>query len=235
MRGRSHCCVRAECQQTPLPLCACRHAMLVSADRFPKRLCARGRAAYVGVNTWDLMDKARYVYNRDEVSARLDAMVKAGWGVGRTWGFSLGDGLTNGIMGTTVADKNKILETGPGALLSCMLPLAGARTGALLQAPVLGLRLLRHAAKGLSVAPRYHAPVAKTVCLPEALLSSQACGRWTQHVLNSFDPTQARTMRRCLRRWTGCWTRPRGAACASSSPSRCAAPASRGPPGCLRC
>ena len=69
----------------------------------------------MGVNTWDLMDKARYTYNRAEVSARLDAMVKAGWGVGRTWGFSLGDGLTNGIMGTTVADKNKILETGPGA------------------------------------------------------------------------------------------------------------------------
>ncbi len=42
-------------------------------------------------------------------------MVKAGWGVGRTWGFSLGEGLTNGAMGKTVADKDKILETGPGA------------------------------------------------------------------------------------------------------------------------
>jgi hypothetical protein len=49
------------------------------------------------------------------VEARLDSMVKAGWGVGRTWGFSLGEGLTNGAMGKTVADKDKILETGPGA------------------------------------------------------------------------------------------------------------------------
>ena len=69
----------------------------------------------MGVNTWDLMDKSRYTYNRAEVEARLDAMVKAGWGVGRTWGFSLGEGLSNGPMGKTVADKNKILETGPGA------------------------------------------------------------------------------------------------------------------------
>ena len=112
----SHCCVRAEGQQGPLPLALACTRCLFPAERFSECLCARGRAAYVGVNTWDLMDKARYVYNRDEVSARLDAMVKAGWGVGRTWGFSLGDGLTNGIMGTTVADKNKILETGPGAL-----------------------------------------------------------------------------------------------------------------------
>ena len=118
----SHCCVRAEGQQTPLPLALVCMRCLFSAERFSECLCARGRAAYVGVNTWDLMDKARYVYNRDEVSARLDAMVKAGWGVGRTWGFSLGDGLTNGIMGTTVADKNKILETGPGALLGYVLP-----------------------------------------------------------------------------------------------------------------
>ncbi len=50
-----------------------------------------------------------------QVEARLDSMVKAGWGVGRTWGFSLGEGLTNGAMGKTVADKDKILETGPGA------------------------------------------------------------------------------------------------------------------------
>ena len=121
----------------------------------------------MGVNTWDLMDKARYVYNREEVSARLDAMVKAGWGVGRTWGFSLGDGLTNGIMGTTVADKNKILETGPGALLGNLLPSAGIQNrGFSSGTGFLRVQLLRHAAKGLSVAPRHNAHVAKLVCLP---------------------------------------------------------------------
>ena len=48
------------------------------------------RAAYVGVNTWDLMDKSRDTSARPEILSRLDAMVKAGWSVGRTWGFSLG-------------------------------------------------------------------------------------------------------------------------------------------------
>ncbi|CAK0785155.1 hypothetical protein CVIRNUC_008361 [Coccomyxa viridis] len=72
------------------------------------------RAAYVGCNTWDLMDKSRDVGARPEVQARLDAMKTAGWDVGRTWGFSLGTGLVNSPVGQVVADPTKILETAPG-------------------------------------------------------------------------------------------------------------------------
>lgn len=73
------------------------------------------RAAYVGVNTWDLMDKSRDIGARPEVQARLDAMKQGGWAVGRTWGFSLGTGLVNSPVGQVVADPTKILETAPGA------------------------------------------------------------------------------------------------------------------------
>ena len=72
------------------------------------------RAAYVGVNTWDLMDKSRDQNARPEVLQRLDAMVKAGWSVGRTWGFSLGTGLSDGPLGMVIADPSKVLETAPG-------------------------------------------------------------------------------------------------------------------------
>jgi hypothetical protein len=33
-------------------------------------------ASYVGCNTWDLMDKARYPEYHDEIQNRLDSMVK---------------------------------------------------------------------------------------------------------------------------------------------------------------
>ena len=69
----------------------------------------------MGVNTWDLMDKSRDLSARPEIEERLDAMVKAGWSVGRTWGFSLGSGVTDGALGTVIADPTKILETAPGA------------------------------------------------------------------------------------------------------------------------
>ncbi|KAK9917541.1 hypothetical protein WJX75_005540 [Coccomyxa subellipsoidea] len=72
------------------------------------------RAAYVGVNTWDLMDKSRDQNARPEVQARMDAMVKAGWSVGRTWGFSLGGGLSDSPLGKVIADPTKILEVAPG-------------------------------------------------------------------------------------------------------------------------
>ena len=75
------------------------------------------RAAYVGCNTWDLMDKSRDMGARPEVQARLDAMKTAGWDVGRTWGFSLGTGLVNSPVGQVVADPTKILETAPGVHL----------------------------------------------------------------------------------------------------------------------
>ena len=55
-------------------------------------VCCPCRAAYVGCNTWDLMDKSRYEAMRPEIIKRLDSMVQAGWSVGRTWGFSLGTG-----------------------------------------------------------------------------------------------------------------------------------------------
>ena len=82
------------------------------------------RAAYVGVNTWDLMDKSRDTSARPEILQRLDAMVKAGWSVGRTWGFSLGGGLSDGPLGKVIADPTKILETAPGesaAFCACRL------------------------------------------------------------------------------------------------------------------
>lgn len=69
----------------------------------------------MGVNTWDLMDKSRDSGSRPEIQSRLDAMVKAGWSVGRTWGFSLGSGLSDGPLGHVIADPTKILETAPGA------------------------------------------------------------------------------------------------------------------------
>eukprot|EP01025_Chloroclados_australasicus_P069154 TRINITY_DN9707_c0_g2_i4.p1 TRINITY_DN9707_c0_g2~~TRINITY_DN9707_c0_g2_i4.p1 ORF type:complete len:782 (+),score=75.98 TRINITY_DN9707_c0_g2_i4:107-2347(+) len=50
--------------------------------------------AYVGVNTWDLMDIARYPWRLGEVDERLDALNNAGLTVGRIWGFSLGKGPT---------------------------------------------------------------------------------------------------------------------------------------------
>ena len=77
----------------------------------PEGVC---RAAYVGCNTWDLMDKSRDLNERPAVQARLDAMKMGGWSVGRTWGFSLGTGLVNSPVGQVVADPTKILETAPG-------------------------------------------------------------------------------------------------------------------------
>lgn len=64
------------------------------------------------------MDKSRDQSARPEVQARLDAMVKAGWNVGRIWGFSLGTGLADSPLGKVIADPSKILETAPGALES---------------------------------------------------------------------------------------------------------------------
>ncbi|KAK9811999.1 hypothetical protein WJX73_007485 [Symbiochloris irregularis] len=73
------------------------------------------REAYVGCNTWDLMDKSRYPSERPEIESRMDAMVQAGWKVGRTWGFSLGTGTSDGgALGETVADPSSTLETAPG-------------------------------------------------------------------------------------------------------------------------
>lgn len=70
----------------------------------------------MGCNTWDLMDKARYESERGEVMSRMDAMVQAGWRVGRTWGFSLGTGTgQSGALGETVLDPSSVLETAPGA------------------------------------------------------------------------------------------------------------------------
>ena len=44
----------------------------------------------------------------------MDAMVQAGWKVGRTWGFSLGDGTGQTALGETVLDPSSILEPAPG-------------------------------------------------------------------------------------------------------------------------
>lgn len=68
------------------------------------------------------MDKSRDISARPEIQARLDAMVKAGWSVGRTWGFSLGSGVTDGPLGTVIADPTKILETAPGEPFTLSLP-----------------------------------------------------------------------------------------------------------------
>ena len=77
----------------------------------------------MGCNTWDLMDKARYDSERDEVKSRMDAMVKAGWRVGRTWGFSLGTGTgQSGALGETVLDPSSVLETAPGAAVCLPTP-----------------------------------------------------------------------------------------------------------------
>ena len=80
------------------------------------------RAAYVGCNTWDLMDKSRDLGARPEVQSRLDAMKTGGWSVGRTWGFSLGTGLVNSPVGQVVSDPTKILETAPGVHQSAQSP-----------------------------------------------------------------------------------------------------------------
>lgn len=56
----------------------------------------------------------RYESNRPEVESRMDAMVQAGWSVGRTWGFSLGDGTGQTALGETVLDPNSVLEIAPG-------------------------------------------------------------------------------------------------------------------------
>ena len=56
----------------------------------------------------------RFESNRPEVMSRMDAMVTAGWKVGRTWGFSLGDGTGQSALGETVLDPTSILETAPG-------------------------------------------------------------------------------------------------------------------------
>lgn len=40
-------------------------------------VCFWRSASYVGCNTWDLMDKARYPEYHDEIQNRLDSMVKA--------------------------------------------------------------------------------------------------------------------------------------------------------------
>ena len=44
----------------------------------------------------------------------MDAMVQAGWRVGRTWGFSLGDGTGQSALGETVLDPSATLEPAPG-------------------------------------------------------------------------------------------------------------------------
>ena len=108
--GRGRCC------SPPV------HATRERAPDGPLRRC---RAAYVGVNTWDLMDKSRDSGSRPEIQSRLDAMVKAGWSVGRTWGFSLGNGLSDGPLGHVIADPSKILETAPGARHAATAGMAG--------------------------------------------------------------------------------------------------------------
>ena len=105
-----------DAKETALSLLANLHTWndaSVIASVAEKALLPR-RAAYVGVNTWDLMDKSRDKSARPEVLSRLDAMVKAGWSVGRTWGFSLGSGLTDSPLGNVIADPTKVLETAPG-------------------------------------------------------------------------------------------------------------------------
>lgn len=77
----------------------------------------------MGVNTWDLMDKSRDINARPEIQARMDAMVKAGWMVGRTWGFSLGSGLSDSPLGKVIADPTKILEVAPGKSVRIVLNL----------------------------------------------------------------------------------------------------------------
>jgi len=62
---------------------------------------------YVGANTWDLMDTARYFWERPKVDQRLDEMKSYGLTVGRTWGFSLGTG-------THVEGRRQRLQLRPG-------------------------------------------------------------------------------------------------------------------------
>ena len=63
--------------------------------------------AYVGCNTWDLMDTARYPNLRPLVDRRLDDMRGRGLTVGRTWGFSLGTG-------ESMVQRQQALQLRPG-------------------------------------------------------------------------------------------------------------------------
>jgi mannan endo-1,4-beta-mannosidase len=63
--------------------------------------------AYVGCNTWDLMDTARYPNLRPLVDRRLDDMKARGLTVGRTWGFSLG-------IGESMVQRQQALQLKPG-------------------------------------------------------------------------------------------------------------------------
>ncbi len=63
--------------------------------------------AYVGCNTWDLMDTARYPNLRPLVDKRLDDMRGRGLTVGRTWGFSLG-------IGESMVQRQQALQLKPG-------------------------------------------------------------------------------------------------------------------------
>ena len=63
--------------------------------------------AYVGCNTWDLMDTARYPNLRPLVDKRLDDMRSRGLTVGRTWAFSLGTG-------ESMVQRQQALQLRPG-------------------------------------------------------------------------------------------------------------------------
>jgi mannan endo-1,4-beta-mannosidase len=63
--------------------------------------------AYVGCNTWDLMDTARYPNLRPLVDKRLDDMRSRGLTVGRTWAFSLGTG-------ESMVQRQQALQVRPG-------------------------------------------------------------------------------------------------------------------------
>ena len=63
--------------------------------------------SYVGTNTFDLMDTARYPNLRYLVDRRLDDMASRGLTVGRTWGFSLGTG-------ESLIQRQQALQLRPG-------------------------------------------------------------------------------------------------------------------------
>jgi mannan endo-1,4-beta-mannosidase len=62
---------------------------------------------YVGTNSFDLMDTARYPNLRYLVDRRLDEMKSRGLTVGRTWGFSLGTG-------ESLLQRQQALQLKPG-------------------------------------------------------------------------------------------------------------------------
>ena len=62
---------------------------------------------YVGTNSFDLMDTARYPNLRYLVDRRLDEMKSKGLTVGRTWGFSLGTG-------ESLLQRQQALQLKPG-------------------------------------------------------------------------------------------------------------------------